>query len=199
MKEFLIERLNHFERNDFMPGEHLKEAFIIFFGWTIPTSLFVIWANNFHPEVHFYQEAIGEGRGPNLWNTIGSFGLFAFGIAIIFSRFTTPSLVARQILLNTYAIGCLTLGLQIGQLCVLLSSHEWIWWQKGLFGITSSLLLVVLFTFNSVFWYLSFLIKNDDKNKSNFLVKLEQMHWIWKFVIGFFLMTLISSIFLSET
>lgn len=199
MREFLIQRFSHFERSDLIPDENLKEAFTIFFAWALPAFLFVLWANTFYPEVKFYQAAISEGIGPNLWNAIGSFGLFAFGMAVMFSKFSTPALVAKQILTNTYAIGCLTFGLLVGQWCVLLSIEELVWWQRGLFGITSGFLLVVVFLYNLAVWYLSFLVQNEPGRKSDFLVKLEHMHWVWRAAIGLCVALLITLLFMSET
>lgn len=199
MREFLIQRFSHFERRDFIPDKSLKKAFTIFFAWALPAFLFVLWANIFYPEVKFYQAAISEGIGPNLWNAIGSFGLFAFGVAVMFSKFSTPALVAKQILLNTYAIGCLNFGLLVGQCCLSHSMEELVWWERGLFGITSGLLLVVVFLYNMAVWYLSILVQDEQGRKSYFLVKLEHMHWLWRAAIGLCVAFLITLLFMSET
>lgn len=76
MKECLLKQFSHFELADVNPGREIKEALLIFFCWSIPAFIFVIWTNVFYPENEFYQSAIREGIGPNLWNAIGSFGLF---------------------------------------------------------------------------------------------------------------------------
>ncbi|MEE2603973.1 MAG: hypothetical protein VX595_12975 [Pseudomonadota bacterium] len=183
MKNFFSEKFCIFDRADLFPRENLKEAITIFMAWALPAFLFVVWADKYYPDVKFYQAAITEGIGPNLWNTIGSFGLFTFGVAVSLSSFFTPSLIARQILENTYAIGCLTFGLLVGQWC-LLPFSELTWWQQGLFGVTSVFLLVVVFLYNMVVWCLSSLIQNSPERKSNFLVKLEKMHWVWRAGIG---------------
>lgn len=195
---FLIQRINQFERSALIPDGSLKKAFNIFLAWAFPAFLFVMWANIFYPEVEFYKKAISEGIGPNLWNAIGSFGLFAFGVAVVFSKFATPALIAKQILSNTYAIGCLTFGLLVGQWCVILSLEELIWWQRGLFGISSGLLLIVVFLYNLAIWYLSVLVQNEAGRKSNFLAKLEHMHWVYRAAIGLCVSLLITLIFLSE-
>lgn len=153
----MSQQFSHFERSDFIPNESLKEAFTIFFAWALPAFLFVLWANTFYPEVEFYQAAINEGIGPNLWNSIGSFGLFAFGVAVIFSKFSTAALVAKQILSSTYAIGCLTFGLLVGQWCVLLSMEGMVWWQRGWFGGSGDCLVLPpafywLLFFRTIWW-----------------------------------------------
>ena len=164
MKNFLAKQFCIFERADFVPEKELREAVTIFLAWALPTFIFVVLAGKYYLDVEFYQAAINEGVGPNLWNAIGSFGFFTFGVGVSLSSFFTPSLVAKQILINTYAIGCLTFGLLIGQLC-LLPLNELAWWQQGLFGVTSAFLLVVVFLYNMVVWYLSFLIQNSPEQK----------------------------------
>ncbi|NAW64793.1 hypothetical protein, partial [Photobacterium halotolerans] len=112
---YVIQRFCHFERCDINPGNSYKEAISVFLAWTVPAFIFVLWASNFYPEVKLYHDAITEGIGPNLWNVIGSFGFFSFGIAMIFSNHTGPALVADKVLSNAYAIGCLNFGLLSGQ------------------------------------------------------------------------------------
>ncbi|UYG01265.1 hypothetical protein [Halomonas sp. GD1P12] len=199
MKTILAQQFRHFARSDFIPNESLKEAFFIFFIWAFPAFLFVIWANAFYSEVEFYQAAISEGLGPNLWNVIGSFGLFAFGVALMFSKFSIPALIAKQILSNTYAIGCLTFGLLVGQWSVLLPIEGMVWWQRGLFNITSGFLLIVVFLYNLAIWYLSFLIQKESGKKSDFLIKLGHMHWVWRFAMGLCIVLLITLLFIPET
>lgn len=199
LKEFLEQQFSHFEKADFMPKKEIKEAILVFSAWSIPAFVFVLWANRYYPDVEFYQIAISEGLGPNLWNAIGSFGLFTFGVAVIFSKFMFPATVARQILSNTYAIGCLTFGLLVGQWALLITNEGLIWWHRGLFGVTSSFLLVIVFAYNLIVWYLHYLIKNEEDYKSAFLCKLEQMHWLWRALIGLFVALTITVIFLSET
>jgi len=196
MKNYLSERFSIFEKSDFLPREQIWEAVLVFSAWAIPAFMFVLWANAYYPEVEFYKKAITEGIGPNLWNAIGSFGFIAFGIAIVFSSFEAPSIFARQLLSNTYAIGCLTFGLLVGQWC-LLPFSELVWWQRGFFGVTSVFLLLVVLVYNLVVWYLSFLIKNTDNQKSAFLSRLEQLHWVWRAAFGIFVSVVSLLVFLN--
>lgn len=196
MKEFLAQKFSHFEINDFSPRGSLGGAFTTFFSWALPALLFVLWAETYHPEVDFYKAAIREGLGPNLWNALGSLGIFAFGIAVVFSTLHTPAKIAKQILSNTYAIGCLTFGLLVGH-WYLLPTDDLLWWQRGLFGAISGFFLILLFIYNFSVWYLGFLILDASGNKSSFLLKLEEMHWIWKISIGLVVSVLITLIFLT--
>ncbi|MEW8394249.1 MAG: hypothetical protein AB2651_20930 [Candidatus Thiodiazotropha sp.] len=199
MKEYLLKQFNHFEFSDVNPGREINEALLIFCCWSISAFFFVVWANTYYPENAFYQSAIREGIGPNLWNAIGSFGFFAFGVAIIFSQYSLPSRIARQILINTYAIGCLSFGLLLGQWWTLLVNPELIWWRRGLFGVTSGLLLAVIFLYNLAIWYLYYLLKNDSEKKSTFLEKLESMHVMWRFFIGLFFLISITILFFTTS
>ncbi len=196
MRNRLTKIIGIFERSDFHPKEELWEAIIIFISWAFPSFIFVVWANAYYPEVEFYQSAINEGIGPNLWNAIGSFGLFSFGVAVAFSSFTTPSKIAKQILSNTYAIGCLTFGLLVGQ-WYLLPFGELVWWQQGLFGVTSVFLLAVVFAYNSVVWYLGFLIQNTEHKKSEFLIKFEKTHLFCRVGFGLFISSISLLVFLN--
>lgn len=196
MKNFFLEKLDIFDRSDFSLGRQVWEPIYIFCMWAVPAFTFVLWANTYYPEVEFYKSAITEGIGPNLWNAIGSFGLFAFGIAVIFSSFKIPSIIAKQILSNTYAIGCLTFGLLVGQWC-LLPFSQLDWWQQGLFGVTSVFLLFIVFVYNFIVWYLSFLILNTQHQKSAFLNKLDKLHWFWRVGLGSFIAVVSFLVFLS--
>ena len=198
MKTFLIEQFKHFEIMDVLPGKQIKEAIVVFLAWAVPAFLFVLWASVFYPEVKFYKDAITEGIGPNLWNAIGSFGFFSVGVAIIFSKYFYPSVIAERILSNTYAIGSLSFGLLLGQWSFLLTHNDLIWWKVGFFGITSGLLLVVVFFFNLFIWYLSYLIKPSNSGESDFLFKLGQMHILWRVIIGLIFCAITLVLFLSE-
>lgn len=192
----ITKKFSHFQRSDFIPRDEIWEPAIIFFAWAIPAFIFVLWANTFYPDTEFYKAAINEGIGPNLWNAIGSFGVFSFGVAMMLSPFHIPSIITIKILSNTYAIGCLTFGLLVGQWC-LLPFEELVWWQQGLFGVTSVLLLLVVLIYNFIVWYLSFLIQNTPEKKSNFLIKLEQMHLIWRVLFGLFISAIALLVFLN--
>lgn len=198
MKEYIKDQFKHFEWEDILPRRTVSEAVCVFIAWAIPSFSFVLWSNIYYPNVEFYQSAINEGIGPNLWNAIASFGFFAFGLAIILSKYTWTSIIARHILSNTYAIGCLSFGLLLGQWWLMLFDPQYIWWHRGVFGVTSGFLLVIAFLYNMVIWYMYFLIRNESGSKSSFLFKLEQMNFFWRFLIGSVLILIVSIIFLSE-
>ena len=197
MMEYVQNQFSHFEWDDLNPIKELPDALYRFSVWALPVFIFVLWSNKYYPHVEFYQEAISEGIGPNLWNLIGAFGGFAFSVAIVLSKYIFPAKAARQILLNTYAIGSLTFGILLGQWYLILNTSEIIWWHRGLFGITTGPLLVIVFVLNFAVWYLGFLIRNDSNGKSMFLIKLEQMNYFWRLGFGLFMGLMIAVIFLN--
>ncbi len=198
MYKIIEEQFNHFSKSDFFLKRQFLNGLIIFCTWAIPSFMFVSWSSNYHPEVEFYRNAINEGIGPNLWNVIGSFGLFSFGLTITFPNFSWLADIAWKVLSSTYAIGSLSFGLLLGQWVFLLINNNLIWWKLGLFGVTSGLLLVILFFYNLALWYFSFLIQQRNSDTSPFLIKIGQMHLLWRIVFGLAIMGLVSLLFLSE-
>ena len=78
------------------------------------------------------------------------------------------------------------LGLLAGQVVGNVAQAEFLWWQKGLYGVTSVTLFILLFLMNAATKYMCFLIDRNGDEKSRFLDKLEQMHWSWRAAIGLF-------------
>jgi len=184
MRQFILRQINIFDKYDFWVGRQWTEAVSVFSWWAGPAFVIVILANAYQPDSEFYQKAISEGIGPNLWNLLGSFGLFTFGLAVILPNHEWPSMVAEKILSNTYAMGCLTFGLLLGQWVLVLNTSSLIWWKTGLFGVTSGLLLVIVLFYNLVVWYLSFIIRNRHRMRSPLIIKLQQFGVLPRVAIG---------------
>lgn len=182
IKKIFNREFRIFTRKDFHSKDHLLEGIRIFLSWAIPAFIFVAWVNRFEPENVFYQKAITEGIGPNLWNVMGSFGCIAFGVSLFFPSCKKLTLIGRHILSNTYSMGCLTFGLLFGQWCYI-PLDNLVWWQQGLFGIVSVLLLGVVVALNYLIWYLYFLLQ-ENEFEPNFLSKVSNMRRIARCVIG---------------
>lgn len=197
MKRFLINQFKFLDKKDFFPKNELWIALSIFLAWALPAFLFAVWANKFYPDNKVYHLAIKEGIGPNLWNVIGILGFFSFGIALSLSKFSVPSFIAKNLLANTYTLGSLTFGLLAGQWCFL-PFDELIWWQQGLFGVTSFVLFIIFFFYNFVIWYLSFLLKRPEKNKSVFLASFNKMHWSCRIGLGLLISSIALFVLLSS-
>ena len=197
LREHIKKEIRSFQVEDLLPSKQDNiEAAVVLSSWAIPAVLFVLWANSYYPEVEYYQKAIREGFGPNLWNAIACFGLMAFGVAISFSTFRMPARFAKKILMSAYAIGCLTFGLLVGQ-WFLLPLDQLVWWQRGLFGITSVFLLVVVLMYNVVLWYLGSLLYTESGDKTRFLKKVEMKSGEWRLFAGVVIFLLSVAVFLN--
>ncbi|WP_200258030.1 hypothetical protein [Halorhodospira neutriphila] len=198
VRAFFRSNFGHFAKEDFWPGKKWIEPTKIFFVWAIPAFFFVLWSSKYASDAQFFQSAVREGIGPNLWNLIGSLGLFVLGLSVIFPGFDSLRGIARNILLNTFAIGSLTFGLLFGRFFVNFPIGGISWWKEGLFGVTSALLFFVVFLYNLAIWYLSYLLGVDNIEKSPFVSKIERCKLPVRFLIGIFVSLLILLIFLSE-
>ncbi len=192
------EQFDHFEISDFFVLSEFLKSQVIFCAWAIPSFAFVWWSTTYYSDVDFYRNAIGEGIGPNLWNVIGSFGLFSFGLAITFPNASWLADIAWRILSSTYAIGSLSFGLLLGQWSFLMTNSNLMWWKLGLFGITSGLLLIVLLFYNFAVWYLAFLVQQRNRERSPFLTNVGSMNCLWRIVFGLAIMSLILFLFISQ-
>jgi len=163
-----------------------------------PALIFVVWAKTYHPEVEFYNEAIKEGIGANLWNLIGLFGLFSFSLAVIFSKEEWIAKIARNILINTYAIGSLNLGAFLGIILVSEFSIDLVWWKREILIFSFLLGVIFFFVLNFSIWFMVFLIQNEPNQKSNFFIKLEKINVFWKVFIGLFPLIVIIFLVLIE-
>jgi hypothetical protein len=197
MKEYLQQQLNIFEKSDVAPNEHWNHALIVFSAWFFSSFLFVLWANAYYPDAKMYHSAINEGIGPNLWNVIGSFGIFSFGAAIVFCNSKWAPLVAEKILSNTFAIGCLTLGLLTAQWLTLIKNSEMIWWKTGLFGITSGFLIIVVCIYNLGIWYMGYLVQSRDNHPSKFIIKMRRVNLLVRILIAFIICSVVAVLFLN--
>ncbi|NAX24946.1 hypothetical protein CAG64_05540 [Vibrio sp. V38_P2S17PM301] len=178
MKNYIRSELAHFSRWDFTPSRQVALSAIgTFASWFIPAFLFVLWASHYFPEHEFYKKTIDEGKAPNFWNAIAVLGLFLACLVLMFPRFDFLKSCAISVLNNTYSIGCLTLGLLLGQ-WFFLPWEALIWWQQGLFAGGSLFLVVIALIINFWVWYIAYLLSEQ----SSFLEKFMQMK-IWQRVV----------------
>lgn len=196
---YLRSEFSTFERDDLFQISSWRRALKIFSWWAIPAMFFVLGVENYASDVEFFNDAMREGIGPNLWNLMGALGLVVFALAIVFPNMSTLASYANQVFESTFAVGCLTLGLLIGQYVFLVAQEGMVWWERGLFGVFGGWLLLLVFTLNCVIWFLSSLTKQQDKVKNRFLVKVEKKHWLWRSTISLFLLAVTFSMLYLET
>ena len=196
--KFIKSSLSPFDLRSLNPANGIKSGLLKLSAWALPAFLFVAWAKH-HQDVEFYSSAVTEGIGPNLWNAIGSFGLFFFGLSVVLPKSTSITKAAYTILDNTFAIGCLTIGLLIGQWFFILIDESLVWWHRGLFGVISTPVLAVIIFYNLVIWYLSFLVQTSIKGESSFLFNIQKLNIIWRLFFGLIICSIITLLFMLET
>ncbi len=196
MSHYLLKEFSYFNRKDLWSKKQFLIALGIFLIWALPAFIIVFLYSKYFPNSAFLCGAITEGIGPNLWNFIGSLGLISFGLTLIFSKnIKFLEIISVKILSTTFAIGSLTFGLLLGQWYFLLTTSNLVWWIIGFLGVTSGLLILVIFLCNLVIWYLLFLIAEENEEKSQFLNSLEKMHFIFRFIIGIIIISITSVLF----
>lgn len=196
IKIYIKNKFAHFDFGDINPKPYLKEPITDFLAWCIPSIIFVVITTLYYPDIEFFRSAIGEGIGPNFWNLMGLLGYVGFALSILFLEVEWLAIATRNILMSTYSIGALSFGLLTGQLITADLSNS-VWWVKGLFGVTSIFVMLILFLINFFLWYLAFLLRNTSDKKSTFLKKLEQMHLFWRFGIAGLTFILVNHVFSS--
>lgn len=114
----------------------------------------------------YLEAAISDGIGPHIWNVVGMLGLVLFGLAVLFPKIKFIATGAYQVLINTYGMGGLAIGLLIGkigaQLPSSLSKIEL--WKAWLAGTGIALLMLELFVLNFSLWCLASLMRSPKED-----------------------------------
>jgi len=178
LKSYLQSQLQPFDRKALWSPQILKEGGLVVFWWAVPAFVIVWLVNNFHEHLPsaYLEEAISQGIGPHLWNVIGTLALVLVGFAFLFPRSQLIAKSARQVLINTYAIGGLSLGLLFGQLTTALAaaSDNIAAWKAWLLGAGSTFLFIQVLFLNFALWYLGHLMSSRTLN-DGFLNQVEQV------------------------
>lgn len=183
IKRLLTRQLQHFDSTDLDLWPLWRRAAVIFVSWAAPAFCFVLFSHYMRPNVIYYQEAIREAIGPHLWNVIGSFAMFVWGLALMFPRAPGLVRIAGNLLISTYSIGALTWGILAGQWWVGMNSPQFAWWQTGLLGVTGTLLLGVLLALNLILWAMWALISPERPQAEAFSSNFGQLSKYWRAAI----------------
>lgn len=175
IRRLLTQQFQHFAPTDLDLRPLWRRAAILFGSWAVPAFCFVLFSHYVRPDVIYYQEAIRESIGPHLWNVIGSFAMFVWGLALTFPRMPGLIRIAGNLLISTYSIGALTWGILAGQWWVGMTSPQFAWWQTGLFGVTGAFILGVLFALNLILWAMWALISPERPRAEVFLNNVGQL------------------------
>ncbi|WP_143283111.1 hypothetical protein [Burkholderia pseudomallei] len=97
-----------------VPIEGLRVAF----WWASPATVAVLFITHFKNRLpaSYLEAAISDGIGPHIWNVVGMLGLALFGLAVLFPKIEFIATGAYQVLINTYGMGGLAIGLLIGKI-----------------------------------------------------------------------------------
>jgi hypothetical protein len=187
MKNYIRHELAHFNRWDFTPSRQVALSAIgTFVSWFIPAFLFVLFVSHYFPDHEFYAKAIDEGKAPNFWNAIATLGLFLSCVVLMLPHVGFLKYCAISVLNNCYAIGCLTLGLLLGQ-WFFLPWETLTWWQQGLYAGGSFFFMAIAFIINFCVWYIAYLLSEQ----SSFLDKFMQMKKWQRALVSLFFLSII--------
>ncbi|CAJ9280058.1 Uncharacterised protein [Burkholderia pseudomallei] len=168
VRSYLKAQLAPFNRSFFwstiVPIEGLRVAF----WWAAPATVAVLFITHFKNRLpaSYLEAAISDGIGPHIWNVVGMLGLVLFGLALLFPKIKFIATGAYQVLINTYGMGGLAIGLLIGkigaQLPSSLSKIEL--WKAWLAGTGIALLMLELFVLNFSLWCFASLMRSTKED-----------------------------------
>ncbi len=164
-QEYIISQLSPTKNGLRLKREEFLEGITIFLYWSIPSFFFALLQkieNHNFPSLYI-KSAVEEGIGPHIWNIFGSIGLVFFGLTIIAPRFKFFRISASQILLNTYAMGSLSIGLMTGNLSIIFDSSRIDFWNEIFLKISFFLLLTTIVTINFATWYCAKIIGKEEQ------------------------------------
>ncbi len=158
--KFLKNEVNKILNLEIYPNhENFVEAIKIFMWWSAPAFTFVLAVNTLSSfrSVEYYLAGVDQGIGPMLWNIFGIFGLMFFSLSLVFPNTQFFSRASHQILLNTFAMGSLAIGLLLGSFFVSLpTAHLFLeGWRLYFFGPVWMALLIIVALINFAVWYIS--------------------------------------------
>ncbi len=185
IRSYIDSEISKLQRGDFSPAPGLREAIRTFIWWVIPAMALVeytMWCSRVGGAEHL-AAAIEEGIGVNLWNVMGSIGIALLGLLIIApgSRFASDA--SKNVLMNTYAIGCLSLGLLMGQgeyaVRTSWGVDEEFGWETG--GLLHRMLMAV--GINAFVWYIGF-HSGSVQARPEFRARLANLGIVFRLALG---------------
>ncbi|NTY39134.1 hypothetical protein [Burkholderia diffusa] len=178
VRSYLKAQFAPFSRSFFgsaiMPIEGLRVAF----WWAAPATLAVLFIAKFRSQIpaSYLEAAISDGIGPHIWNVVGMLGLALFGLAVLFPTVKFIATGAYQVLINTYGMGGLAIGLLIGKILAQLPSSlsKLKLWEAWFAGTGITLLMLELFVLNFSLWCFASLMRST-KDGGGFLRQVENI------------------------
>ncbi|AJY40565.1 hypothetical protein I6G56_32645 [Burkholderia humptydooensis] len=173
IRHWLRHHTRDFARSDFWPGRTLFEAFTVLAAWVLPAIAGVIvtgWLGS-HRSVTYLQAAIQEGIGPHIWNVFATLGMVLFGMLVAAPRQKWLALAAHQVMLNTYSLGALMLGLLLGQWIGIGAPPASGLLHAFLRTAGMGVLFSIAFGLNLAVWYVAFLA-SPKRLHTGFMLKI---------------------------
>ncbi|WP_157656218.1 hypothetical protein [Burkholderia ubonensis] len=169
VRSYLTSQLAPFNRSFFWSAIVPIEGLRVAFWWAAPATVAVLFITHFKNQLpaSYLEAAISDGIGPHIWNVVGMLGLVLFGLAVLFPKIKFIATGAYQVLINTYGMGGLAIGLLIGKIGAQLPSSlsKLELWRAWLAGTGIALLMFELFVLNFSLWCFASLMrptKEDD-------------------------------------
>ncbi len=178
-----------FEKADFKPSTGWRECFVTSSWWIGPTFFSVLvvdWLRKFRT-TEYLNKALTQGVSPELWNVIGTMGLFLLGLSIVTAKtdflHRCLSKASSRVLLITFEIGLFALGIMLGQLLRTFSKAQLPAWQAWFWGIRFGVLLTIVFGLNIAVWYLA-RVSHYGKGKAPIMSKLARWSLPVDIIVG---------------
>ncbi|VBB12296.1 hypothetical protein [Burkholderia stabilis] len=165
---YLKAQLAPFNRSFFWSAIVPIEGLRVAFWWAAPATVAVLLITHFKNQLPsgYLEAAISDGIGPHIWNVVGMLGLVLFGLAVLFPTIKFIATGAYQVLINTYGMGGLAIGLLIGKIGAQLPSSlsKFELWKIWLAGTGIALLMLELFVLNFSLWCLASLMRSTKED-----------------------------------
>ncbi|MCA8157757.1 hypothetical protein [Burkholderia contaminans] len=193
---YIKEQLTPFEHSTVCPPLVFVEGVTIVFWWAAP-AMVAVWLITYfkrHLPLNYLDAAISDGIGPHLWNIVSMLGLALFGLAVLLPRCKFIANSAYQVLVNTYAMGGLAIGLLVGQVTTQLPSalSKLALWKAWLSGTGIALVMLGLFALNFSLWCLASLMRTAAGH-DGFLRRIERIDLRLRF-LAFVLLSILPTI-----
>lgn len=168
VRSYLKVQLAPFNRSFFWSAIVPIEGLRVAFWWAAPATVAVLFITHFKNRLpaSYLEAAISDGIGPHIWNVVGMLGLALFGLAVLFPKIEFIATGAYQVLINTYGMGGLAIGLLIGKIGTQLPSSlsKLELWKAWLAGTGIGLLMLELFMLNFSLWCLASLMRSTKED-----------------------------------
>ncbi|PQV44558.1 hypothetical protein [Paraburkholderia sp. BL21I4N1] len=167
-RSYLKAQLAPFNRSFFWAAIVPIEGLRVAFWWAAPATVAVLFIIRFKNQLpaSYLEAAISDGIGPHIWNVVGMLGLVLFGLAVLFPKIKFIATGAYQVLINTYGMGGLAIGLLIGKIGAQLPSSlsKLELWTAWLTGTGIALLMLELFVLNFSLWCFASLMRSTNED-----------------------------------